>query len=172
LTWRGHIPIFERVKQDAIVKQAALVFIAAGVLYALCFWLDNHLRQRRGPWQVEFLVNPAGAPVMVVSQPALQITSLQVEFPGETPATNRSVRVSFDRPQPTPFAVPFGQVLFMDLTYLPGTVSFEVFGHEVELLPRTLIVDRKEVSWKSRDVIRLRPEQKPPPRPVLKKKGY
>ena len=51
--------------------------------------------------------------------------------------------------QPTPFAVPFGQVLFTDLTYLPGTVSFEVFGHEVELLPRTLIVDRQEVPWKS-----------------------
>jgi hypothetical protein len=40
---------------------------------------------------------------------------------------------------------------------LPGTVTLRLFGHEIELLPRVLIIDRKEHPWKAGDTIRLAP---------------
>ena len=54
---------------------------------------------------------------------------------------------------PTKTNAPFGEIVFQDLTFLPGTVTFNFFGHEVELLPRVLIVDKQERDWKSSEVV-------------------
>jgi hypothetical protein len=35
----------------------------------------------------------------------------------------------------------------MDTTFLPGTLTFELFSHEIELLPRALIIDRQDHPW-------------------------
>jgi hypothetical protein len=58
-------------------------------------------------------------------------------------------------------------VIYEDLTFLPGVVTFDLFGHEVELLPRALIANKKQVPWKSGVTIDLWPTNKPaePPRP-------
>ncbi len=45
----------------------------------------------------------------------------------------------------------------MDTTFLPGTVTFELFGHEIELLPRALIIDRQEHAWQPNAAINLPP---------------
>jgi hypothetical protein len=62
----------------------------------------------------------------------------------------------------------FGRVLYEDLTILPGVVTFDLFGHEIELLPRTLIINKKEIPWKSESVLELWPTNKPvqPPKPA------
>jgi len=68
----------------------------------------------------------------------------------ESPVTNHTPPITtllFAQPQPVPYEVPFGKCVFMDTTFLPGTVTFELFGHEIELLPRALIIDRQEHSW-------------------------
>ena len=89
-------------------------------------------------------------------------------FVGEQ-TTNVPERVLFNRPlQP----VPFGKVIYEDLTFRPGVVTFNLFGHEVEFLPRALVLNKREVPWHSGDSIRLTAAQKPaePPRPP--KGGY
>jgi hypothetical protein len=43
----------------------------------------------------------------------------------------------------------------MDTTFLPGTLTLQVFGHEIELLPRVLVVDLKEHSWHSFELLSL-----------------
>jgi len=65
---------------------------------------------------------------------------------------------SFRQPQPVPYPVPMGSCLFMDTTFLPGTVTFQLAGHEIELLPRVLIIDRQEHPWVSGSTITLHPE--------------
>ena len=77
---------------------------------------------------------------------------------------NRQVRVAFEKVK-TP--VPFGKVIFEDLTFLPGVVTFDLFGHEIELLPRTLIVNKRGIPWQSGVTIDLWPTNKPaePPHP-------
>ena len=64
-----------------------------------------------------------------------------------------------------PYEVPFGKCVFMDTTFLPGTVTFELFGHEIELLPRVLIIDRQEHRWQSDAVIVLSRLQPAPAAP-------
>ena len=83
--------------------------------------------------------------------------------------TRTAGTVAFDVPQRS---VPLGRVKFEDLTYLPGTVTLEMFGHEIELLPRTLYINRKPHPWKSNETIRLTTADKPPelPEPRPKKK--
>ncbi len=58
--------------------------------------------------------------------------------------------------------IPFGRKKFEDLTYLPGTMAFDFFGHEVEFMPRTMVINLKEVTWTNHSVIILTEAQKIP----------
>ena len=126
--------------------------------YAAFYLGIEHWRAHKGPWRVTFTSNAAGAPVMLIDQPKLAITNVQIRFAVEPlPATNRPVTLLFDHPRPVPYAVPFGNCVFMDATVLPGTVAFQLFGHEIELLPRVLVLDRQEHPWLSETSITVSP---------------
>jgi hypothetical protein len=139
-------------------KHFVLAFLLALAGYIVCYQAIEHRRIRKGPWRVTFTRNAAGAPMMLIDQPRLGITNAQISFAGEPlPATNRPVTLVFDQPRPVPYAVPFGNCVFMDGTFLPGTVTLQMFGHEIELLPRVLVLDRQEHRWQSGATISLSP---------------
>jgi len=147
--------------------------VLGGLLLALAlyfggFAFDQHLRTRRGPWEVTFTSGPSGAPAILVNQPKLNITNLKIVFEGET-VTNVPGAVAFDVPRKP---VPFGRVEFEDLTYLPGTVTLDLFGHEIELLPRTLYINRKSHPWTSNQTITLSTADKPASLPEPKVKPW
>lgn len=137
----------------------------AAALYLGGYQVDRYIRVRRGPWEVTFTATSAGEPVLLVEQSALGIRGVRIVFAGEAgaPQTNR---VRFTAPVQ---AVPFGRVKYADLTYLPGVLTFEAFGHEIELLPRTLYVNRQPRSWEAELFVVLsatnRPASLPEPIP-------
>src|SRR5437867_2630465 len=152
-------------------RSIAVWFVVVVVLYFVVFYGLESWRHRKGAWEVDFVSDAKGHPSIVVYQPRLNISSVELLFPGEkAPETNLSQRVSFDLPFRK---VLFGRVLYEDLTVLPGVVTFDLFGHEIELLPRTLIVNKKEVPWKSESVIELWPTNKlaQPPKPAHSDEG-
>ena len=147
-------------------KQALLLFGAVLLAYLAVFNAIEWARQRKGGWRVLFLTDGAGRPRVEIDQPALKL-SARLHFADETVnLTNLSEQVVFDRPRKP---VPFGKVIYEDLTFLPGVVTFDFFGHEVELLPRVLIVNKAEVGWSAS--MKLASTNKPanPPKPA---KGY
>lgn len=142
-------------KPDSIWKQALAMLGVCAVLYFGGFWAMQHWRARRGPWEVTFQTTGEGVPQLTLAAPGLGVSNVQVVFPGTNlPALKAPVLVRFDDPA-RGAAVPFGRVKFLDTTFLPGTVTFELFGHEIELLPRTLIVDKQEHPWRSGERIEL-----------------
>jgi len=145
------------MQASGLVKPALCGLLLALVIYAGGFAFDQHLRTRRGPWEVTFTTGPAGAPAILVNEPKLRIANLRIVFDGET-ATNTPRTVAFDFPEKP---APFGKVKFEDLTYLPGTVTFDFFGHEIELLPRTLYINRRPHPWTSNQTITLSTADKP-----------
>jgi hypothetical protein len=149
-------------KPERFWRHALTVFIVCVGLYFGGFWLLEHLRARRGPWEVSFRVEPNGTPVVAIRQSHLGLDEVLLAFPGApTPPASAPATVRFDTPERQP-AVPFGRVKFFDTTFLPGTVTFDLFGHEIELLPRTLILNRQEHPWRSGERIELparEPEQ-------------
>ncbi len=141
------------------------LFMLTLVLYVFGFYGLEHIRDRKGPWIVTFDAN-ASQPTMTIDQMALGINSLKVIF--ENVKTNglASGKVRFDDPrlnaQPmdkTPessqelkqraFDVPFGECIYQDLMFLPGVVTMNLLGHEIELMPRTLVIDKKQIPWAS-----------------------
>ena len=152
------------MKPDNPAKQFILAFLLALVIYIAFYWVIQHRRVRKGPWEISFIANSDGAPALIVNQPKLAITNVQITFAGEHPATSNDgpVTLRFSQPQQVPFDVPFGKCIFADLTFLPGTVTFSnIFGHEIELLPRVLIIDYEEHAWHSDSAIVVK--QKPEP---------
>src|ERR1035437_1111692 len=149
------------------VKHLILAFVLALAGYIIFYQAIEHRRIRRGPWRVTFTRNADGAPVILIDQPKLAITNVQLSFAGEPlPATNRPVTLVFDQPKPVPYAVPFGNCIFMDTTFLPGTVTFQLFGHEIALRPRVLVLDRQEHPWLSGASITLSPHKPAAPLPT------
>lgn len=149
-----------------MLKQVVMVFAGALVLYVAAYSFDRQLRLKNGPWEVAFTAETNGDPAIVVTEPKLKITGLKIVFAGEKiPATNLPARVVFDAPAKR---LPFGECVFDDLMYLPGTVTFNLFGHEIELLPRVLIINHQEHAWTSGPTIQLSPADKPLPKPAAK----
>jgi hypothetical protein len=146
---------------DKLPRHLAIGFGLALLIYAVFFTCDQRIRHRKGPWEVAFGTNGMGLPAITVNQANVGVTNVQIVFGGES--LSNAVgggRVVFDKPQQ---AIPFGKTKFEDLTYLPGSVAFDFFGHEVELLPRTLYLNKKEYPWKPGAVYELTPGEKLPP---------
>lgn len=127
------------------------------VLYFAVFYGIEGCRKSKGPWRVTFTTNNAGA-VIEVSQATMKHSTV-LRFPGEVvPPTNYPVTIEFDRPKKR--AV-FGTVIYEDLMQLPGVVTFNFFGHEVELAPRALNVNRRSIPWSPSPAVELWPTNKP-----------
>jgi hypothetical protein len=152
------------MKRDNPAKHFIFAFVIAVIGYGLVYRFIENRRTRKGPWQVTFTNTSAGAPAIVINQPALSISNVEIEFSGgiatndpsitsyQSPVTNHFV---FSQPKPVPYEVPFGRCIFMDTTFQPGTLTFQFFSHEIELLPRILVLDRHEHAWKSGEIITL-----------------
>ena len=136
------------MKSDNPLKQFAVVFVITLVIYAASYQWIEHKRRVHGPWQITFTTDPAGHPSLIINQPAFGITNSRVILIEETATlTNAPVSLTLKDPRQTPIDVPFGKLKYMDLTFLPGTLTFELHGHEIELIPRTLYLNRKETPW-------------------------
>jgi hypothetical protein len=147
-------------KPEGTLKHFGYAFLLAVIVYVCFFSCDSHLRHRKGAWQVMF-GSEASEPMITINEPNLGIRNVRVIFAGEK-TTNLVQTVVFDVPAKE---IPFGRVKFEDLTYLPGSEVFDFFGHEVQLMPHALTVNKKEIPWKNEEVIQARADEKLPPVP-------
>jgi hypothetical protein len=145
------------MKSDGILKHLALAFAAAAAIYIVAYHGIEHRRTRHGPWQVAFTNDATGSPALLINQPALSITNVQIVFPGAMTTNFSPQTLTFATPRNVPYDLPFGRCLFMDTTFLPGTIVFHLFGHEIQLIPRVLTIDGTEQTWRSDTTISLAP---------------
>ena len=144
------------MKSDGLLKPVVGAALIAIVLYAISYTAIEHRRTRKGPWRVAVTNDASGAPALLINQPALGITNVEIRFPDARPTTNFSpATLVFAEPREVPYDAPFGRCLFMDTTFLPGTIVLKAFGHEIQLIPRVLTIDRREQPWHSRMTISL-----------------
>ena len=143
------------MKSDGLAKPLVIGALLAVILYVVGYSGIEHRRTRKGPWHVTFTRDASGTPALLVNQPTLGITNVQFTFPGATSTDAAPVTLAFEQPRQVPYDLPIGRCLFMDTTFLPGTIVMEIFGHEIQLIPRVLTIDRQEQPWKSDAVIAL-----------------
>lgn len=139
------------MKSSESLKLWVAPFVIAIVFYFVTFHFIENRRTRKGPWQVTF-TNETTGPALVINEPKLNIGNLEIVFPGE-PTSLTNGTLLFAQPRPVPFDVPFGQCVFEDTTFQPGTIVFTLFGHEIQLMPRVLTIDKQEHAWQSGQTI-------------------
>src|SRR5262245_21401850 len=144
------------MKSEGTVKHFVVALLLAVGCYALFYPSIEHRRTRKGPWEVTFARTNRNVPLLIIDQPKLAIINVQVMFVDEVLESGQTnAHLVFAEPKPVPFPVPFGTCVFMDTTFLPGTVTLRLFDHEIELLPRVLVTDRQEHPWFSNYPITL-----------------
>jgi hypothetical protein len=136
------------------IRRSLVLLLLALLVYGVFFALIQRRRMANGPWEVTFIVEKE-APALIVNQPKLGIADVRFVFRGGPATTNSSQAVRFDQSRPAPFDLPFGRCVFLDPLFLPGTVAIEAFGHQIQLMPRILTVDRVEHPWRSGEIITL-----------------
>ena len=143
------------MRPDGFFKQVGIVFAVVLAFYIAAYWAIEHRRNRLGPWQVTFTYARSGQPEVLIDQPSLSISNFSIVFSNASPDTHETVIARYAQPRAVPYPVPFGRCLFMDTTTLPGTVVFDLFGHEIQLLPRALTVDKHEQPWRAGESLML-----------------
>ena len=143
------------MKRSHVGLQILLVFIAALIGYAVVYGWIEHRRVFKGPWVVN-CTTESGVPALTVNQPALGIRNVRIVFADARASSNTTQTVEFSQARPWPYGVPFGQCVFMDTTFLPGTIALEMFGHEIQFMPRVLTIDKAERPWRSGETIELK----------------
>jgi hypothetical protein len=151
------------MKTERLPKILITAFVFALVIYVLMFSFIQNRRTRKGPWRITFQSDANGRPALMIEQTRLNI-SQKIVFANEQIAEKNleQLRV-FEDPNQT--NAPFGEVVFQDLTFLPGTVTFNFFGHGVEVIPRVLTIDKQEHPWKNGETITVTGKGKFTPRP-------
>ncbi len=118
------------MRSDGLLKHLAICAALSVVFYAGAFAWIQHRRSFRGPWEAEFRADATGAPSVHISQTRLGISETLV-FYGQTIRPGSFFNtIAFTE---SPSRLPFGELIFQDPTFLPGTVTLQVFGHEVEV---------------------------------------
>lgn len=132
-------------RKDGLLRHLAIAAVLALVFYIAAFSWIEHRRAVKGPWEIAFVSDAAGRPSLQIAQPALQISE-RLSFPDDqVPRPNLAELVKFREATTN---LPFGEMLMQDALYLPGTITMRLCGHQIEVLPRTLIVDKTEHPWK------------------------
>jgi hypothetical protein len=140
------------MKPERPLKLFLVAFLLAVIGYTISYKSIEYARTKKGPWEVVFTNTPASIPAMVINQPKLGITNVLISFFGEPPAPADELgKISFGEAHPVPWKVGFGKCVYMDTTFLPGVITFQLYGHEIELLPRVLVIDRQERKWLSNE---------------------
>jgi hypothetical protein len=137
------------MRREGILKHFAAAFIIAVIFYLISFSWLQHRREFKGPWRITFRTDSSGPPGISISQTNLAILQ-SISFPRAHATPNISTNITFDQAQTN---LPFGELLFQDPTFLPGTVTMRIFGHQIEMLPRMLNIDHKEYPWRSNEII-------------------
>ena len=128
-------------------KSVILTFVLAIVFYVAAWAWISRRQTGKGPWRVDFMTNSAGTPQLIIAQPALGFSNIVIRFEGERLASsNGTGSVSFSQPRQ---GTPFGRVIYDDLMFQPGSVALDLFGHVVEMVPRSLVLNGKAVEWRS-----------------------
>ena len=144
------------MKTRDLLKRLLVAFVISTAAYAVLYTVIEHRRSAKGPWQVNFTQDDSGAPAILINQPATGITNFRISFLGRTNTiTDGPVTMNFREARRTPFEVPFGKCQFQDTVFLPGTIVLELFGHQIQLMPRALTLDGVEHSWHSGGALTL-----------------
>src|SRR5262249_28930472 len=144
------------MRRDNPWKHFVIAFLIAVMVYTVFYTGIERRRVRKGPWLVTFTNSVTGEAEIIINQSILAISNQIIRFPGESGvSTNAPATIAFGQPREVPYPVPFGRCVFMDPTFLPGTLTLQLFGHEIELLPRVLIIDHREQPWRTEPVISL-----------------
>lgn len=141
-------------KPSSAWKHFAAAFGIALLGYIVVFtWIENR-RVRNGPWEVTFQ-NSAGELELVINQHSEAIRDVRIRFAGAPLGTNLSQTIQFTAGRKVPFDVPFGRCVFLDPLFLPGKVVLEIAGHEIQFMPRALLINGTDHPWSSARLISL-----------------
>ena len=142
------------MQRGRLLIQFVLLFGVVLIGYVLVFgWIEDR-RIARGPWEITFSTE-SGHPQLEIVQTNLNIREVRIRFPEVFVSSNVVERIVFSKAQNPPYAVPFGECVFQDLLFLPGTVTLKLFDHEIQLIPRTLTINHVERPWQNGESIEL-----------------
>jgi len=151
------------MQQKGFSRHILTAFALSVVLYGVGYWFIESRRVANTPWIVRFDITESGQVTQIqIRQDSLALGPTTIRFDALPSGTSNAIEeLVFNNPRPVPFDVPGGRCVFLDTTFLPGTVVLEFGTNSVQLLPRTMTVGHDEIPWRANATFLLRPGQAP-----------
>jgi len=148
------------MNRERFSRHLLAAFLLSLALYVVSYWLIESRRVADTPWLVSFQTDPSGRPELEIRQESMHLGPVRIRIDHTNPAPSvQRQEVVFDQPKAVPFAVPLGQCIFQDPTFLPGTVVLEISGVKIQMLPRALTVGTNEFRWSTNNLLVAPPER-------------
>lgn len=142
------------------VQRLFMVFVGTLFAYVTVYGACTAMKRKGGPWALTFTMTN-GTPTLFIEHSLRLAQPVTIQFPGEKPERDDlPILAVFNVPITN--RMPFGAVLHVDTSTLPGVVTLNCFGHPVEIFPRALSVDFHELPWIAGTNIVLTVDTKPP----------
>lgn len=153
----------ESPELDRAVRKVIGIFVLTLFVYITLFGACEAYRRRAGPWALTFDAERDGTPILKIHHPRILASGpVTIRFPGEqSPRPDLPITVVYTVAITN--RMPFGPMLFVDTSTLPGTVALSCFGHCIEMVPRTLFFDLHEVAWTGGTTLVAQASTKPAP---------
>ena len=133
------------------MKLIIILLITLLVVIAAFIFIIKPIRER-SPWNIKFEISD-GIPSIYISNNTPMVPATKIIFSNEKINRDLSENIAFEKHNIN--KIPFGEITFTDVTLFPGRITLKLFNHEIDILPRALIIDKKEYKWGERLIIDL-----------------
>lgn len=128
------------------------------VLLVLLLAVRHFHHRKELYWRLRFEPSENNGAILFVEGGVLRENRALVPVNLSGFAISTSVVVTIDSPR---VHLPAGEITFADLTEPPGRVHLKLNEHQVEIMQRTLVVDKREVGWPILEEATLKRTNKP-----------
>jgi hypothetical protein len=146
----------DQIKKN--VFQLAGLFLAVLIFYVAAWKGMNHLRTRNGPWVMEFSVTTNSTASVRITNHKLKVEGATLVFTNIPAMGGMDSTATFTNVAVKPA---FGKFFYQDLTFLPGILTFDFFGHLVEIRPSALVIDTNLIPWSPKPDLLLEASESP-----------
>jgi len=129
-----------------VIKAITQISLGVAVIFIAVYFVNRSFVRGNQYWIVAFEAKNGSRQISISrSNSSILVNILFTKIKSDS--FKESKKIIFNSSKDN--GLPFGRLKTFDLTTFPGYIALEIYGHEIEILERALIIDKHEYYWES-----------------------
>jgi len=129
-----------------IIKAITQIGLGVAILFIAIYFINRSFIRGNQYWVVAFEAKNGSRQISISrSNSSILVNILFTKIKSDQFKGSKKIIFSSSKNN----ELPFGRLKTFDLTTFPGYIVLEIYGHEIKILERALIIDKHEYYWES-----------------------